>query len=83
MIDEVLERFGATLILEKSFAYPFRFVERIQQWFVVVEFEQLVVIQFVLVLQWIFQRFVQRPLEFGTFFFASVVERGGTEQQFG
>ena len=60
-------------------------VERIEQWFVVVEFEQLMVVQFVLVVQWIVERiiqwFVQRPLEFGTFFFASVIERGGTQQQ--
>ena len=68
----------------------FQFVERIQQWFVVVEFEQLVVVQFVLVFQWIveriFQRFVQCSLKLGTVvlaavIIASVIERGGTEQQ--
>ena len=52
-------------------------VERIKQRFVVVEFEQLVVVQLVLVFQWI----VERPLEFGTFFVASIIERGGTQQQ--
>ena len=60
-------------------------VERIEQRVVVLELEQLVVVQFVLVFQWIVERilqwFVQRPLEFGTFFFASIIERGGAEQQ--
>ena len=65
----------------------FKFVERIQQRFVVMELEQLVVVQFVLVFQWIVERIIQRlvecAVEFGTFFVASVIERGGTEQQCG
>lgn len=64
-------------------------IERIQQRFVVVELEQFLVIQFVMVLQWIveriFQRFVQRAFEFSSFFISAifvsaVIKRGGTEQ---
>jgi hypothetical protein len=66
-------------------------IERIQQWFVVVEFEQLVVVQFVLVFKWIFQWiiqwFVQRAFKLGSVvvtavIIAAVIERGGTEQQY-
>ena len=56
-------------------------IERIEQRFVVVEFKQLVVVRFVLVVQWIVERIIERPLEFGTIFFASIIERGGTQQQ--
>ena len=70
----------------------FQLVERVQQWFVVMEFEQLVVIQLVMVLQWIveriFQWFVQRAFELSSVvvtsvFLAAVIKRGGTEQQCG
>lgn len=70
----------------------FQLVERIKQRFVIVEFEQLVVIQLVMVLQRIIkriiQRFVQRAFKLGSVLvtaviIASVIERGGTEQQRG
>lgn len=68
-------------------------VERIKQRFVVVEFEQLVVVQLVLVFQWIVERIIQRfiecAVEFGSvlvtafiiaaILVSAVIERGGTE----
>ena len=56
-------------------------IEWIEQRFVVLEFKQLVVVQLVLVFQWIVKRIIQRPLELGTFVVASIIERGGSEQQ--
>lgn len=59
-------------------------IERIQQWFVIVEFEQLVVVQLVLVFEWIVKRFIQCSFEFRSVLvtaviIAAVIKRGGTE----